>query len=75
MLRDYFGALIDTTLLISIAGSFSIAAIWLVLSYIHAPHAVLVGGEIIGLMGVAILAGFVFRMTLGVERELRETGT
>jgi len=73
-MRIFFGAFIGTSLLMSIAGIFAMGLVWVLLTALHATNTIIIGSETVTALALLIAAGFVFKMTLGVERQLLETG-
>lgn len=70
-MKAVLGALINTSLLVSILAPVGVAVIWLLLTGLHASPKVMVSGEILMIIPTLVLATILFKMTLKTERDLQ----
>lgn len=70
-MRAVLGALINTSLLVSILAPVGVAVMWLLLTGLHASPKVMVSGELLMIIPTLVLATLLFKMTLKTERDLQ----
>lgn len=73
-MKIYLGAFVGALFLMLIAGLLTEGLVWLVFDFFHASKKVIMGAELVMLLPLIVAFGFMFRHTLGVERELAEQG-
>lgn len=73
-MKIYFGAFVSALFLILFVGVFAEGLVWIIFDFFKASKTILVTAESLMLLPLLILFGFLFRYTLGVERELAEQG-
>lgn len=68
-MKRVLSALIPTILISEIIAVTLMAATWVLLSALHASTGMLIGGEIVTVLGVAVLAVIIFRRAMRIDIE------
>jgi hypothetical protein len=66
----YLNALVGTLFLTLEAGVVLEGVTWMVMDALHAPRTVLMSGEVIMLLPLAVLSFFVFKNALAAEKDI-----
>lgn len=66
----YFNAFVGALFLMLVAGTFAEGLVWVLLGLLHASKAVMLSGELITLIPLAVMAVFVYKMVLSVEKDI-----
>ncbi|WP_371396702.1 hypothetical protein [Fretibacter rubidus] len=66
----YLKALAGTMFLMVILSVFTEGMIWVMLDLFHASKAVIISGEVLGLIPLAIAFVFIYKTALSAEREI-----
>ena len=69
-MKTYLNAIVETLLIMLIAGVAAVGMMWLFMSEIHASRTVLIDSEIIAVIATAIASVFFFKMVLRTEKRL-----
>jgi ABC-type multidrug transport system permease subunit len=72
-MKAVLGALINTSLLVSILAPVGVAVMWLLLTGLHASPKVMISGELLMIIPTLILATMLFKLALQAERGLRDS--
>ena len=73
-MKIYIGAFVSALFLMLLAGVFTEGLVWMILSAFQASKTILLTAEIIMLVPLLVMFGFVFKSTLSTERELAADG-
>lgn len=73
-MKIYFAAFVGTLFLMLMAGVVVEGLVWAAFDFLHASQTVITGAEIVMLLPLIVMFGFVFRSCLKTERELDEQG-
>lgn len=66
----YFKALIGTSFLMLMASIFAEGVVWQTMEAFHASKSIILSGEIITLLPLAVMFIFVYKVVLDVERDM-----
>lgn len=72
-MKAVLGALINTSLLVSILAPVGVAVMWLLLTGLHASPKVMISGELLMIIPTLILATLLFKTALRAELGLRDS--
>ncbi len=73
-MKIYLGAFVGALFLMSFVAILTESLVWIVFDFFHASKTVLLTAESVVLLPLLVMFVFVFRHTLGVEKDLAQQG-